>query len=610
MSIKDKIEIRNRSFLNKTFEEFRNDMVNYIRTYYPDKLQDFSVNGILGSLVDIGAAVNDNMSFYLDHQFSELDPDTAIEDQNIEMHLKNAGVKILGSSPSVGELTIEIEIPADNSDLTKPNDLALPIIKNDCIFTSLEGINFRLIDDVDFSEKDSLGVYKATILPTENNTFIFKKKAFIISGDIITENFNITNFTAFRKITLQNKNVTDIISVRDSFNIQYYEVNDLSEDTVYQTITSINNNSEIVKDSIKLISAPYRFTSEVLITDRKITLTFGGGSGSGFELDAIPDPSEYAINFYGKKINKNFSLNPSKLLNTKTLGVASENCTLFVTYRYGGGLNHNVPSLSITNISIKNIEFNDLLTDQTIKRDVSRSMLVYNELETSGGTDAPTISELKAFIKSEKNSQLRIVTKQDLLGRLYTIPSNFGRVFRASLKDNPNNPLSTQLFVISKNLDNNLIICSDLLKNNLKTYLNNQRLISDSIDILDAQVINLRLKFQIIKDPAYNKNDILNNILNKLKNYLNINNFYIDQPIILSEIVTLIMSTEGVVAMEPFNDKSMLKFECLTGIVNEIIYSNSSIDVNSSIKKGLLIPPPGSIFEFKYPDIDIIGKIS
>lgn len=608
MSLKNKIEIRNRSFLNKTFDEFRNDMIDYIKTYYPDKLQDFSPNSILGSLVDIGASVNDNMSFYLDHQFSELDPESAVEDQNVEMHLKNAGVEITGASPSVGELTIEIEVPCDPGDSSKPYDLALPIIKNDCIFSSAEGIVFRLIDDLDFSEKDSFGVYTSVVLPN-SNTFIFKKKGYVISGDIITESFSIGQFIQFRQITLQNKNITDIINVKDSFNLNYYEVNDLSEDTVYQTITSINNNNEIIKDSIKLISAPYRFTKETSIADRKVTLTFGGGTGTGFQLDAIPDPSEYAINFYGRKNNKNFSLNPYKLLNTKTLGVASENCTLYVTYRFGGGLNHNVPSLSITNINIKNIEFNDNLTTD-IRKFVSKSMLVYNESETAGGSDAPNISELKSYIKLQKNSQSRIVTKQDLLGRLYTIPSNFGRVFRASIKDNPNNPLSTQLFIISKNNDNNLTLSNDLLKDNIKNYLNSQRLISDSIDILDTQIINLRLKFQIIKDPSFNKNDVLKNTLNKLKNYLNIDNFYIDQPIIISEIITLIMSTDGVIALEPFSDKSLIQFECLSGTVNNNTYSDSYVSIETLIKKGLLIPPSGSIFEFKYPDIDIIGKVT
>jgi hypothetical protein len=142
---KDKFEIRTRRFLNKTFNEFRGDMLNYVKTYYPDKLQDFSENSILGSLVDISAFVGDNLSFYLDHQFSELDPETAIEDVNLQSHIRNAGIKIMGASPSISTLTFEIEIPADQTNNNIPLYAALPIIKNTSVFSSTAAVSSRFL---------------------------------------------------------------------------------------------------------------------------------------------------------------------------------------------------------------------------------------------------------------------------------------------------------------------------------------------------------------------------------------------------------------------------------------------------------------------------------
>lgn len=611
---KDKFEIRTRRFLNKTFNEFRGDMLNYVKTYYPDKLQDFSENSILGSLVDISAFVGDNLSFYLDHQFSELDPETAIEDVNLQSHIRNSGVKISGASPSIATLTFEIEIPADQANNNIPLYDALPVIKNTSVFSSTEGINFRLLENLDFSAKKQNGDYDSIILPnlTSNNqitSYIFKKQGVVISGNILTETFNLGDFIKFRKISLSNQNVTEIISVTDSFNNQYYEVNDLADDTVYLSIQSVDKNDSLVKDSIKIISAPFRFTTETDIDTKITTLTMGGGSAQSYEFDAVPDPSEFAVNFYGRTINKDFSLNPSRLLNTKTLGISSENCDLQITYRYGGGIDHNVSIGSISEISIKDVDFQNP-TDLQIRRRVLKSIIIYNEKESSGGTDALTVQELKSIIKNSKNSQSRIVTKEDLLARIYTMPNNFGRVFRACIKDNPKNPLATQLYIISKNSSNELIISEDALKNNLKTYLNKHKLISDSIDILDAQIINLKLKFQIIKDLNYDKSTVLKNVLSKLKNYFDINNFYIEQPIIISEVITLIMSTEGVIAIEPFQDKSLIQFECNVGNTDNRLYSNINIPIEQSIKMGLLIPPDGSIFEFKYPEFDFIGKIT
>lgn len=609
----DKFEIRTRKFLNKTFNEFRDDMISYIRTYYPDKIQDFSENSVLGSLIDISAFVGDNLSFYLDHQISELDPETCIEEINLESHIRNSGIKITGASPSVAELTIEVEIPVDIIN-NKPSEDSLPIIKTNTIFTTKKGINFRLLENIDFSEKKESGDYNCVVLPItgQNNniiSYIFKKSAVVISGDITTETFNLGDFIPFRKITLTNSNITEIISVIDSFNNNYYEVNDLGDDVVYLTMQSLNSKNQLIKDSIKLINAPFRYTTEVNVNDRLTTLTLGGGAASTSEYDVVPDPSQYAINLYGKKIIKDFSLNPTKLLNTKTLGVCSENCLLTVTYRFGGGLSHNVPANEITEILIKDIDFHGNADLQT-KRRVLKSITVYNQNESTGGTNPTTINELRGLIKSSKNSQSRIVTKEDLLARIYTMPSNFGKVFRAAVKDNIKNPLATQLFIVSKNADNHLTISQDTLKINLKNYLNRNKLITDSIDILDANIINLNLKFQIIKDINYDKSTVLKNVLTKLKNYFSVDNFYIEQPIIISEIITLIMSVDGVVALEQFDDKSIIKFDYMTGQLGDRIYNNTTFNIEESTKMGLLIPPVGGIFEFKYPDYDFIGKIT
>jgi hypothetical protein len=181
------------------------------------------------------------------------------------------------------------------------------------------------------------------------------------------------------------------------------------------------------------------------------------------------------------------------------------------------------------------------------------------------------------------------------------MPSNFGRVYRASVRSNPNNPLATQLFIISRNQSGQLVVSPDSLKKNLQTYLNGFRMISDAIDILDAQVINLKLEFSVVIDPSKNKKLVLQNIVSRLKNYFAVKHFEIDQPIILSDLQNIIYNNNGIVSVTNVSIKNLF------GPQSGREYSPAQFDVQSNTTKGIIIGPPGSIFEIKFGNYDIEG---
>ena len=182
------------------------------------------------------------------------------------------------------------------------------------------------------------------------------------------------------------------------------------------------------------------------------------------------------------------------------------------------------------------------------------------------------------------------------------MPSNFGRVFRASVSKNPNNPLAAQLFIVSRNSNQELISSPDALKINLKRYLNSYRMISDAIDVLDAAIINLELYFQIVADPALNKSTLLQSIITDLQSYFNIKNFNINQPIVMSDIISIIFSKPGVIAVDK------IQFNNMYGTIKNKQYSSIAFDVQLNTRNQILYPPTGAIFEVKYPDINITGK--
>jgi hypothetical protein len=600
--------VRQRRYLAKDFNSLRSVLLEYARQYYPDKIRDFSESSVGGLLLDLAAAVGDNLSFYLDHQFGELDPDTAVETSNIERSLIAEGVNISGAAPAVVAETFYIEVPAETvNGKISPSPSALPIIQYGTIVTSDNGVQFTLVEDVDFNKKNASGEYvaetriatKASNVPT---TFTMAASGLCISGKEITETFVIgSTFVPFRQLTLSNPNVSEIISVTDSYGNTYYNVSALTEDVVYRNVLNTNKDSDLVRDAIKVVPAPYRYTAKTNLSDRKTVLTFGGGSANSLQDDIIPDPSDFAVSFPYSRTFSRSALNPNQLLQTNTLGIASVDTTITITYRYGGGLDHNVPADTIKSITTLKMFFPNS-PSQAVAATVKNKLEANNTLKSYGGDDALDVDGLKALIPAAKNAQSRIVSKPDVLARIYTMPSNFGRVFRASIRSNPNNPLATQLYVLSRDEDSRLITSPDTLKKNLKTYLNPYRMISDAIDILDGKIINLQLNFEINVDPTITKSTVLQTCLVRLKDYFDIKKFNIDQPIVIDEVQNLLYTTPGVLGV------TNIKFVNLMNSYNGRSYSDISYDVTSNTYKRMLLPPPGAIFEIKYPEYDIIGR--
>jgi hypothetical protein len=603
--------VRQRKYLARDFDSLRANMLEYARVYYPDKLRDLSESSLGGLLLDFAAYVGDNSAFYLDHQFGELDPTTAVETINIQRLLNSAGVPIVGASPAIVPVTVFVEIPASTvNNVIGPRLEALPIVKANSSFTANNGTVFNLLEDIDFTAKLSDGTLAASIKIGQKapngvpQTYIMAQSGLCISGLETTENVVVgPAFVPFNQITLQNPDVSDIVTVNDLLGNIYFKVEALTNDVVYQNVLNTAADVNLVPDTIKVIPAPYRYTTTTDLLSRRTTLTFGGGNADSLTDDIIPDPSSFAISFPFTKTFSRISVNPQQLLQTTTLGVAAANTTYQITYRYGGGLSHNVDVDNIQTVKLLNMVFPGN-PSPAVAAAVKGSTEVTNKIRAAGGEDAPTANDLKALIPAIRNSQDRIVTREDLLARVYTIPSNFGRVFRASVRSNPNNPLATQLFIISRNPQNQLITSPDTLKQNLIKYLNPYRMISDAVDVLDARVINLTFDFDILIDPSLNRTIVVQNVLTKLQTFFHIGNFQIDQPIVIDIVRNVIFQTPGVVSINNF------QFLGINGVVNNRQYSNVTYDAQSNTRLGIIFPPSGGIFEVRFPETDIVGKAS
>jgi hypothetical protein len=600
---------RNRTFLAKDFDSFRAELLTYARTYFPDKIQDFSEASFGGLLLDMAAFVGDSLSFYLDHQFTELNPLTATERRNILLHLRNAGVKTVGTSPASTRVKFYIRVPSEQQvdGSYAPKLSCLPAIKTGTTCASATGVRFNLVEDLNFAATDDNGDYLASLSVLRSNSagdpidYVMSLEGLCISGEETTDSYTLSNqHVPFRELTLLNVDISDIIDVVDSDGNVYYQVETLSQDTVYRAIENIGPDGDLVSMNLEIVPAPRRYTLTFDPITRLTTIRFGSGNSDTLDDDIIPDPSELSLPLYGKKQFSRFSIDPNALLQTQTLGISPKGTTLSIRYRHGGGLDHNVAAGSIRILGTLNMQFENFPTVAE-SQGVRGSVEVRNIDPARGGDIAPSLDDLKARIPSAKQMQSRIVSRQDLLSRIYTMPNVFGRVFRAGISDNPINPLSAQLYITSRDRNGNLTMSPDALKQNLSKYLNEFRLISDAIDILDARVANFQVRFGIMTAPTANKGGVIQTVISRLRNILKIENFQIDQPIVIDDMINVIINTPGVV--------SLISLDILpkTGVEEGRAYSDFYFDYENATRNKIITAPRGTIFELKYPDFDIIG---
>ena len=628
MTVKIKEKIRagsNRTFLAKDFQSMRNQLIEHAKIFFPDKIKDFSEASVAGLLVDLAASIGDTMSFYLDHQFRELDPATAVEFQNIATHLRNSGVKIVGASPASTKVKISIIAPSedfqmpDNSTSQRPKINSLPVVLEGTTFLSTGGVTFNMLEDVDFGSTKPDGslycTYEVDSRDDSNKpkTFKVSVEVDVISGIETTESFTIADtHVPFREINLGNTDVSTILSVYDSDNNRYYEVDSLSQDTVFRAVDNRSvEDFQLVSKSLEVLPAPRRFVANVSPTNFITTIRFGSGNSFALDDDIAPDPSELALSLYGKENMPRFSIDPNSLIETQTLGISPRNTTIDVTYRHGGGLRHNVDSGTIVTVEELDIEFRRGPTpDEALS--IRQSFEVTNDRAATGGADAPDIEFLRSQIAPSRNAQSRIVTKEDLLARIYTLPAKFGRVYRVGLSENPTSGLSLVVHVLSLDGEGNLAISPDTLKTNLSTYLNEFRLISDAIDVVDAKILNYKIRYEVFLEKSVNKQTTLLAINNALAEALQTKYFQIDQPIIVDDIRNVIINSRGVISISdlqilPETGSALSSSDYFGSGTEGRIYSTATFDPESRTKAGIIRGDVGSIFELRYPENDIIG---
>ena len=496
-------------YTSREFDTIKQDLVQYARRYYPEVYRDFNEASFGSLMLDTVSYVGDVLSFYLDYQVNETFLDTAAEFSNVVRLSKQLGYKYRGVPSATGVCSFYSIIPANDVGLG-PNTDYLPILKKGSTMSSGDGSSFILDEDVFFNDPNNLivtaRVSDATGAPS---SYAVKAHGKIVSGEISRERITIGNFTKFRKVALSSNNLTEILSVVDEEGHEYHEVDYLSQNVVYRAVTNRGADNESVSAVMKPYVVPRRFTVERI--DGKYYLQFGYGSDSELKTNSVAEPSSITLKMHSRDFIDDTSFDPSKLLDTDKFGVAPANTTLTVTYRKNTTRNTNAKIGSITKMNKTIIEFDDpTKVSSTIVADIRRSVEAYNEEKIVGSVTIPTTEELKRRAFDNFASQNRAVTLQDFEAIAYGMPPKFGSLKRVKVSQDPDSfKRNLNMYVLAEDSNNFLTEANNTLKENLKMWLGNYKMIHDTVDILDGKIVNFGVEFHAVTNPEFNKYDVL-----------------------------------------------------------------------------------------------------
>tara|TARA_R110001592_G_scaffold32310_2_gene113349 strand:+ start:2061 stop:3953 length:1893 start_codon:yes stop_codon:yes gene_type:complete len=620
----NKTQDKSINYLNKDYSTYKNKLLQFTQTYFPNQFNDFSEGNPGMMFLEIAAYVGDVLSFYTDTQLQESFLSLAQDKDNIYNMAYTMGYKPKISSVASVDLDLLQVVPSKqiNNTYYPDYEYALNINANSS-FKSTEGANFYTTNDVRFDISSSLdpttvSVFKYT---TDNNPdyYLLKKHIKALSGTKKSQRFIIGGPEQYKTLTLFDNNIVEIEKITDDNGNIWTEVPYLAQDTVFEAaentgavdpeLHSYNHQTPYL---LKIKKVPKRFITRFK-GDGELEIQFGAGSSGEEDFVITPDPNNIGLGIKDGRNKLDVAYDPSNFLFTKAYGEVPASTTLEVIYTVGGGIEDNVKSNSIN-------EIKTLFT--TPKPNIKGSMLgfvrasiaVNNPEPARGGGAGDTIEEIRMNTMANFSAQNRTVTKDDYLIRSLSMPPKFGRIAKVYITQDdqisPNtgeinripNPLALNLYTLGYNSLKKLSTINNATKNNLAIYLEQHRMLTDAINIKDAFVINFTLEFEITAFKNYNNQEVLLRCITELKDHFNIDKWQINQPIIISEIENLIGSAQGVQTVE--------KVKLINKSSTSLGYSQYRYDFETATRKGVIYPSlDPSIFEIKNPNSDIKGRV-
>lgn len=600
-------EERDIKYINREFGDLREQLVEFAKNYFPDAYNDFSPTSPGMMFIEMAAYVGDILSFYQDNQLQETFLQHAKNPANLYSLAYMMGYRPRVTSVSEVELTVSQRVQARGSEYKPDFDQALTVRENSIISAQIgDNPTFLTRTPVDFNFSSSYDPTDIRIHSLDSGNpaeYILTKKVRAFSGNIKTTTQTYEAAEKFATFEIDDADIIGILDVTDSDGKVWTEVPFLGQDTVFNDQTNTNTDSSIVPNKLKLKRVPRRFVTRFL-SNGKLQVQFGSGITGQPDEEIVPNPTNIRNSSTFLNTNEYFkAYDPSNFLFTQTYGLAPSNTTLTIRYLTGGGVGANVPANTINQIDTVSTS----ATDDTF----AATLTFNNEEPAAGGKDGDSTDELRQNSLRSFAEQQRTVTLQDYSVRALSLPATYGTIAKVFTTQDSSigndsgvlgtNPLAVGLYVLAYDNEKKVITASRTLKENLQTYLSQFMPVTDAVDIKDAFVINIGLKYEIIALPNAAARDVILNCNNALIDYFNIDKWSINEPINLSSLYTLLDKQKGVQTVKNIK------------VVNKTggKYSLNAYDVNGATKDNIVYPSyDPCIFEVKYPNDDIEGRVT
>lgn len=643
-------------YLNRDFTSLKQQLIDFTKQYYPQSYKDFSESSPGQIFIEQASFVGDVLSYYTDYQFKESFIQFASERKNLINLSKFLGYVPKVSSVSSVDVDLYQLIPSTRTDGVNgefiPDERYCLILQPYTQLSSVSGIFFIIDDSVDFSQDTLFSPREISVYSRDNTGapifYLLKKTVKAYSGRIVVKQISVGDPQPFLKLKLDETNVVKVLSVTDSNNINYYQTQYLAQDTIPIVVDNVPLTDQTLSkyrgETPKILKYLRTENRYVLTVDQNnfTYLEFGANTENFENTIVIPNPSNVGVALSNLS-NLNISLDGTNVLKSNSYGVSPSNTTLTITYVVGGGIESNVNSEEINKISSTGY-LNDVtsLTDSEVilLNNIKNSLRVSNPLASTGGNDADTNEEIRQNSLLNFSAQNRIVTEEDFLLRVYSLPPYLGNVAKAYVQSNAtrevqynglirglistqnnetldlsplspldrrkflqsNNPFTNNLYLLGYDTNKKLTQINPATLQNLILYLNNFKIITDKINIIDGYIINIGVEFKITVFSGFNKRDVLNMCIQTVQNFFNIDNFTFNQPINLSQLIFEIMKNEGV--------QSVIDIKVKNLTIDDGDYSPIAYNLSIATQNNIIYPSKDpSIFEVKYPNKDIKGLV-
>ena len=633
MADKIKKEVK---LLGRDFGEIRNNLVDFTKTYFPQTYNDFNESSPGMMILELASYVGDVLSYYTDVQLRESLLEEAQEKKNIFTIAQAVGYKPKLNVPATTTLSVFQIVPSIGSgDSVRPDwRYALTIKEGATVTAESNGeVEFSTNQKVRFNYSSSFDPTEVSVYQINDNNnepikYLLKKYVKATSGKEKTQTFTFGAPKIYDKIRLQDEDgLIDVIKISDDDGEDWTKVDYLGQDTVFEESPNTDEYSleysaysSDTPSLLKLKKVPKRYITRVS-DEGEIHIQFGAGISANADEELLPNPDNVGSALYNASGNLNQGLDPSNFLYSKTYGVAPANQTLTVRYRVSKGVSDNVPSNDLNQIANVEIETSNLGLDTALFNQSRNSIAMNNEAAAVGGKFEETVEEVRENAKAYFGAQNRSVTREDYVVRTYAMPPQFGSVAKAfvapdfqiqTILDDAGkpipNPLGLNFYVLGYDANKKITELNTATKQNLANYLSFYRILTDAINIKNAYIVNIGIDFEIVVKPNYNSNEILLKCISKLRDYFKVDNQQINQPILLSDVYVMLDDVDGVQSVVRPDKDGLGGLQ----ISNKYggTYSPRRYDMKYATRNGVIYPPKDpSIFEVKYPDTDIRGRV-